>query len=128
MKQIKNVLGFTIANIIIFYIAFINFGNYVVFGTANMNYLSAIVLTALIVALVSASVDPIARHHKIDLSAGKWMFLYFIVNAATIYILARTPLSLITAVGIYAFWVALILGFVVNLAHYAVWKLLTRKK
>lgn len=128
MQQIKNILGFTIANVIIFYIASTAFGQYVVFGTATTNYLSAIILTALIVALVSASVDPIFNHYKIKVQPSKWMLIYFVVNAATIYILARTPISLVTAIGISAFWVALILGFVVNLVHYGVWKILSGGK
>ena len=127
MEQIKNIVGFIIVDIIIFYFASQFFGDYLVFGNALTNSISAIVLTAGIVALVAASVDPIAQHYKIKFPASRWMLVYFIVNSATIYLLARTPLSLITAVGISAFWVGLILGFVVNIGQYAVWKLLTKK-
>ena len=124
----KNILGITIANAVVFYLAAMMFGAYVTFGNATTNYYSAIVLNAFIVTLAVSTVEPIMRRFKISFSPTQLMLLYFAVNSSAIYIIARTAISTITGIGISAFWVALVLGFVVNFIQYGVWKLLTKKK
>lgn len=128
MEQIKNIVTFTIANIILFFGSARFFGDYLAFGNTATNEITAIVLTSLIVALVSASIEPVTQYYKIKFPGSQWMLVYFVVNSATIYVLARTPLSYITAIGISAFWVALILGFIINLVHSAILKLTTPKR
>lgn len=128
MEQIKNIIGFSLGNVIVFYFSSRFFGAYLVFGNVLTNPLTATILTAIVVALIAASVGPTLKHYKVELSPGRLMIVYYVVNSAALYILARTPISHITAIGISVFWVALVLGFVVNFVQYGIWILLSKIK
>lgn len=122
----KNLLWFSLTNAIVFYLAFMFFGYYVVFGNALASIVQAVVVSSILVGLAVSLVGQWGQDKKF--SDNVWMLIYWGVNTATIYILARTPISKLVGIGIRAFWVAIILGFVVNFAQYGVWKTLGDKK
>lgn len=116
MKFTNKFLTFSLVTAVIFYLANLLFGKYLVFGNANAAYWQALIVSSLIVGLVSSVVSGYSSKHK--LSPGVWLFLYWALVTATIYGIARSNLSGRVGIGIAAFWVALILGAVVHLAHH----------
>ncbi len=126
MNFLQRFVWFTLSTVATFYIATLIFPKNLVFGNAIFPQLQAIVNTSVIVGLAAALVGEFGRTRKYPMKT--WFIIYWIVNAGVIYILARTPISLISAIGISAFWVSIILGGVVNYAQYGTFRALTVKK
>lgn len=124
MNLTQRLIGFSIASAIVFYLADLLIPNLVEFGNIVVIPGQAILTAALGVGVIAALVDEIARDFNLEFSENAWMFIYFLVNSGTIYVMARTPVSNSIGIGIVAFWVALGLGFFVNLAQFVVWKAL----
>ena len=112
----KKLLTFSLVTAVIFYIANLLFGNYLVFGNALATYWQALIVSSLLVGFISAIVSEFSNKHKLD--PGVWLFLYWTLVTLTIYAIARSQLSGRVGIGIEAFWVALILGTVVHFAHH----------
>ncbi len=126
MNFLQRFVWFTISTAIIFYIATLAFPKNLVFGNAIFPQLQAIVNTSVIVGLAAALVGEFGRNFKYSMNT--WFVIYWITNTGVIYLLARTQVSLISAIGISAFWISIILGGVTNLAQYGIFRALTVKK
>lgn len=116
MKFTNRLFTFSLVTAVIFYLANLLFGNYLVFGNADANYWQALIVSSLVVGVVSAGVSEYSNKHK--LSPTMWLVLYWAIVTLTIYGMARTQLAERIGIGIAAFWVALILGVVVHLSHH----------
>ncbi len=124
MSWIKGLISFTIANVIIFFVAnWLNTG-YVVFGNVFASPMQAILTAAFGLALVTTLVDPIGKYLKVEAEDNIWFLIYLLVNVLTIYLFARTDLSETVGMGIGAFWVAIVLGVAVNAGQYFSWRLI----
>lgn len=122
MSFTKKFLWFSGANLLVFYLAYKLFGNYSVFGNAVLNSVQAVIATAILVGFVVALAEPTAKNYKLKFSTNVWMVIYFAVNTLTIYLLARTPISVFVGFGIVGFWVALVLGLAATFVQYSLWK------
>ncbi len=120
MKFWKNVLWFSLANAIVFYLAFMFFGKEVVFGNAYAGTVQGVIVSAVLVGLMVSLVGLWGQTK--NYSTNVWMLIYWAVNTVAILVLARTPVSLFTGMGIKHSWIAVVLGFVINCAQYGVWK------
>ncbi len=123
----KNLLWFSLANAIVFYLASMFFSYYVIFGTAHANPLQAVIVSAILVALVISLVGKWGVDKKF--SEGVWMLIYWLANTATLYALVRTPIAEYIGMGFRkASVTAFVLGFVINCVQYGVWKATSGKK
>jgi uncharacterized membrane protein YvlD (DUF360 family) len=128
-KDIKRrVLGFVLFWVVssfTFLTANVLFPNYLALGNVPLNPSTAAIVSGLILALIASSVEPafafLHIHVKHDLS---WALVFFVVNTEVIWALAR--FADLSGIGIPAFWVALVLGFVVNLLQWGVWVLVQK--
>ncbi len=130
MDFTKTLIVFSLTNFVIFYLGSLLPGNYLVFGNIYSGPLGAAIKTAILAALSVSVVTHLIKLYKVKLSGAAMMVLFLVVNIGTLYFLARTSISEIVGVGIAGFWVAVVAGFVVNLAQYATWMafLDTKKK
>jgi hypothetical protein len=126
MKFAYRLLWFSIANAVVFYLAFLLGGNYVVFGNVVAAPVQAIIMASIIVAFVVALLGELAKSLKYPETT--WMAIYWAINTLTIWFLARTEVSEIVGIGLPGFWVAVVLGFVVNLVQYGLLNVVTHKK
>src|SRR3989338_336003 len=130
MKYWKNAFWFSLANAIVFYLAIMFFGNDVVFGNAYASTVQGVVTSAVLVGLAVSLVGLWGQTK--DFSTNVWMLIYWAVNVVVILLIARSPISKFTAMGIKHSWIAIVLGFVINSAQYGVWKAMdsgaTKKK
>ena len=126
MKFWKNVLWFSLANAIIFYLAYMFFGKDVVFGNAYSGTVQSVIVSAVLVGLAVSAVGLWGQTKKY--SENIWMLVYWAVNILVILLIARSPISKFTGMGIKQSWIALVLGFVINCAQYGVWKAMAGKK
>ncbi|MBI2051432.1 hypothetical protein HYT33_01590 [Candidatus Roizmanbacteria bacterium] len=126
MSFVQRVLWFSLVTAIVFYLALLLFGKNVVFGNALASTVQAVIVSSLLVGLVVSLVGEWGKKKKY--STNVWMLIYWFANSLTIYVLARTPISKVVGIGLKpAIWLALAVGFVVNMAQYGVWKAMSRK-
>ena len=127
MTFTKKLIGFTVVNTLVFYVGHLAAPDVVVFGNIIIPFWQAIVTAAFGVTLAHILFEPIAEEVKFVFHKHNWLTVFFLVNTATIYILARSPLSKSVGFGIVGFWVAFVLGIVVTAAQYAFWKWTMKK-
>lgn len=119
---------FFIANFIVFYLASLWGRPFIVFGNALSSPIQAAVTLTLVVTIVSSLVEPVAKRFKFAPSMSGWFFIYWLVNTLAIYGSVRIPaVSKIVGVGIVRFWVAIVIGLVINLAQFLAWKSVSKK-
>ena len=114
-------LSIALANAIVLYVASMVVPASVVLGNnAVSNWLAAI-LTALILTAALYGIKPVLKavnlQVKGDLSIN---ITYFVTNMAGLWVLGR--LANYTGFGVSSFVVVIVLGFVLNLVQYFVWK------
>lgn len=125
MNLIQRFFLFTLVTGVVFSTAALLFAEHLVFGNILASPVQALLASSLIVGFVSAFVDEIVI--KIKEPRNIQLFVHWVANTIAIYFLARTELSDYFAIGIKSYWVALILGVLVNLAQYAVLKTASKK-
>jgi len=120
MYYTKKLLGYFLANIVVFYGAQMLVGDMVIFGRAEISPSQALLTTSFGIALASLLVDLLLKDFNFKIQPDKYLTLELSVNIAAIYILARTPLQNSVGIGITAFWVAILVGFGLSIAQYIV--------
>ncbi len=112
-----------VATFAVFFLAHQLFPGNLVFGNIAIPYFQALLTASFGVALAASLVKPILHDDfGITLTDQKWSSIYLVVNMGFIYLMARTPLSNSVGIGVSGFWVSLILGVVVTLVQYVVFK------
>ena len=108
-------------NAVIIYLAGILFPHNVAIGNTSVESWASILVTALLVTVVLMLVEPSLKALKIKVSNSAHIgIIYGIVNILALWILARGANW--TGFGITSLWVAVILGLVLNLAQFVIWK------
>lgn len=124
--NLTSFLSFWITNSLFFYLAFLVWPQSVVLGNEVRSPIVAAMLNGFLLTLIVVVVPYILKLINIKVKQeGERALVYFVFNAIGIWILAR--LAKVTGFGITAFWVALILGAVVNLLQWGVWKTMGKK-
>ena len=125
-KQKKNsklwVLIFILNGGLIYLVAVL-FPDLIVLGNASLsNWLGAIV-TSLLLTAVLTQIEPIIKALKIKIANDLyWGFLFGVVNIMGLWLIAR--IAEWTGFGIASVYVAVVLGFVLNLVQYGAYLLL----
>lgn len=119
--------GFWAVNILFLWLASLVWPSHVVFGNANITPVLGIIWTAFLLNAAIYAVTPVLNQFKIKLEKEFQMgLIYLVVNIVALWVLARW-IQLITGFGIGAFWVAIILGVIVNFIQWGFWKFAVRK-
>ena len=125
--QILLLFKMLIANGFIIYLAAYFYPGSVVLGNASLSSMAALTVTAILLTLIISQVEPLLKLAKVRLKGDFAMaIVYGLVNIIGLWIIART--AIYTGFGISTVSVAVILGVVLNLAQYFVWKLVMGKK
>ena len=120
-------LKMLIANGLIIYLAAYFYPGAVVLGNASLTSMAALVVTAILLTLIISQVEPLLKLTKVKLKGDLSMaVVYGLVNVVGLWIIARA--AIYTGFGISTVSVAVILGIVLNLVQYLVWKLVMGKK
>jgi hypothetical protein len=117
MSFLGRVIDFSLVTAVVFYIAYLFLGRLIVFGNVAANPAEAIIMSSLIVGFISAIIVELSKKGVRRFSSNTWMLIYWAAITLTIYLLARTEVSARVGIGISAFWVAIIVGFIVHIGH-----------
>ncbi|MFH1826894.1 MAG: hypothetical protein ABH812_00465 [bacterium] len=112
-------IDLSLVTAVVFYIVYLFFGRFIVFGNVVANPAEAIIMSSLIVGFVSSIIVELSKKGVRKYSPNAWMLIYWAAITLTIYFMARTPVAEKIGVGIAAFWVAIIVGFFVHFGHYS---------
>lgn len=125
--QILLLFKMLIANGLIIYLAAYFYPGTVVLGNASLSSMAALIVTAILLTLIISQVEPLLKLTKVKLKGDfSLAVVYGLVNIIGLWIIARA--AIYTGFGISTVSVAVILGVVLNLARYLVWKLVMGKK
>lgn len=125
--QILLLLKMLIANGLIIYLAAYFYPGTVVLGNASLSSMAALIVTAILLTLIISQVEPLLKLTKVKLKGDFSLAVFYgLVNIIGLWIIARA--AIYTGFGISTVSVAVVLGVVLNLAQYLVWKLIMGKK
>ena len=113
-------------NAIVIYLAPSLLTDGVVLGTNTIPPVVAALIAGIVLTLVVSLVDPLLKQAKLKVT-NEWVWgaIYGVVNIVTVWAIARG--AVYTGVGITSFFVAIVLGFVLLLLQWGVWKLMLGK-
>lgn len=130
MKKNTNyilLLSIGIANSIVLYLAAMFFPAFVVLGNSSLSAVTATVITGFLLSGVMALPEPVMKtvgwKTKNELLLA---LVYLIFNVVGLWVLAR--LANYIGFGVTSFVVVIVLGFILNMLQYGVWKVVTGKK
>jgi hypothetical protein len=124
--QLIHFIGFWLVNGILVYIAGLTAPAGVVLGNQTVSPAASSAFFGYILSTIIILVQPAMDLGKLKLSEPKHLaFLYLVVNTAAVWVLTR--LALIVGVGISAFWWAGVLGLILMLGQWLVWRALTKR-
>ena len=131
MKKDKMDISFwlimAVANAIVIYLASLLFPMLVVLGNDKVPNILALLFTALLLTLILSLVAPVLKILKLkvtgDLSINT---TYGIANIAGLWILGR--LASFIGLGISSFVVAIVLGVILSIVQFVLWRTLAGKK
>lgn len=103
-------------NMLILYLAHLLFPQFVVLGTMTMNIVWALLHSMGVLTLLNTFAIPFVReleHNRGHMfTPREWMLLYFAINTAGIWLIARVSEQF--GLGISAWYVAVVLGLVLD--------------
>lgn len=108
----------SVATAIVLYVANLFFGKSFEFGNAVLGPVQALLYSSVLVSLVSSLVSQVEKEMKV--SKEMRFVIYWVVNTLTLWVLARTYLSGPVGIGVSAFWISVVVGFVLGLVQYGV--------
>lgn len=109
------------ANAIILYVAGLLYPQAVVLGNAIVESWTALLVNALLVTVALMMVVPVLNKFQLKLGNTFYMGLIFgIVNVAALWLLSRGANW--TGLGLSSVWIAIILGIVLNIVQFIIWK------
>lgn len=126
MKNMPTYLGFWLVNTLVFYLAYLTVSGMVVLGNANLSPLASALISGLILTATIVATKPTTQLIGIKVKKeAEWLVIFWGVNSLSIWVIARA--ANYTGLGIAGFWWAMILGFVLALTPWGVWKLSNTK-
>jgi hypothetical protein len=117
--------SFFLVTVLLFYIATLLFPSYLVFGTDSISAFAGMLQSAALLSVIVVGVIPVIEMVAASLgrkvSDSNWMVFYLLINTVGIWVLGR--FAEVIGMGISSWVVALVLGFVLNLAQGLTYKL-----
>lgn len=125
-KDVLKFISYWLINGIVLYLASLIVQGHVVFGNAIVSLPLALIFTSLLLTVIITLVVPVFDILKIKVEKESvWRLIYLGVNIGAIWVLAR--ISPATGFGISRFWVAIILGIILNILQWISWKYIAKK-
>lgn len=119
-------LSYWVTNSLFLYLAFLVFPNIIVLGNNVRSPTVAALASGLLLTIIIGLVPYVAKKANLKIKKESQLgMVYFVVNVLGIWLIARG--ATVIGFGITAFWVAIILGFIVNLLQWGVWKATAKK-
>lgn len=120
-------IGIALVNAIVLYAGYMLFPDFIVLGNSSLSPFLATLLTAMLLSSIMTQPEPILKALKLKFKNEIQLGLvYLVANIIGLWVLAR--LASFIGFGVSSFVVVVILGFVLNLIQYLVWKMLDGKK
>lgn len=119
-------ISFWVSNSLFFYLAFLVWPGSVVLGNDIRSPVAAAMLNGFLLTIVIAALPLILKTVNFKVKTGtEQTIIYLVFNTVAIWVLAH--LATFTGFGITAFWVAIVLGFGINLLQWAIDKAINNK-
>lgn len=119
-------LSIGVVNAIALYLANMFFPTYIVLGNSTLSPLLATVITGFLLSAFMGLPEPVMKvvglKSKNEITLA---FVYLVFNVVGLWVLGR--LANYIGFGVSSFVVVIVLGFVLNLVQYAVWKVVSKK-
>lgn len=120
MNYTKKLIAYLLVNTLVLYVVNMFFPEMFVFGRGQISYYQALLTTSFGLTLAVMVFDLIIYDYKIKLDFEKYVVLEGLINIGALYLFARTPLQNSIAVGISAFWIAIVVGLLLSILQYGV--------
>lgn len=116
-----------VVNAIAIYLTPNFFPGSVVLGTSTIPPVVAVIISGVLLTLVVSLVDPLMKQAKLKVTNELlWGAIYGIVNIIAVWVIARG--AVYTGMGITSFFVAVMLGIILMLLQWGVWKMMLGKR
>lgn len=120
-------IGIALVNAIVLYVGSMLFPTDIVVGNSTWSPLFAALVTGVILSGVMALPEPILKSLKLKIKNEMyWALLYLVFNILGLWVLAR--LANYSGFGVSSYIVVIVLGLIMNMLQYGVWKMLDGKK
>ncbi len=120
MNYTKKLIAYLLVNTLVLYLVNMFFPEMFVFGRGQISYFQALLTTSFGLTLAVMVFDLLVYDYKIKLDFEKYVVLEGLINIGALYLFARTPLQNSIAVGISAFWMAIVVGLLLSILQYGV--------
>lgn len=120
MNYTKKLVAYLLVNTLVLYLVNMFFPEMFVFGRGQISYFQALLTTSFGLTLAVMVFDLVVYDYKIKLDFEKYVVLEGLINIGALYLFARTPLQNSIAVGISAFWIAIVVGLLLSILQYGV--------
>lgn len=119
MIWIISFLVLWVVNAVVIHLANMWFPAFIELGTENHSYLSAVLVSSGVLAVIGVFAIPFVHFYEAKrgklVTPTEWTLIYFLVNTAAIWIIARV--ALLTGLGISSWMVAVALGLVLDVVQ-----------
>lgn len=117
--------SFFLVTVIAFYAAAYLFPSYLVFGTDTISPFAGMLQSSALLSLIVVAAIPVIEMAAAavgrKVTDSNWMVLYLLINTAGIWVISR--FAEVVGMGISSWVVALVLGFVLNVAQGITYKM-----
>lgn len=122
MNDARHFLLFWLVNSFVLYFAPLVLVGLVVSGNSRLTPFMASVISGFLLTVLEAIAEPAFTSLKIKLKdEWQWSLAYLFINVVAVWLIARY--ADLTGVGVASGWVAILLGLVLNLGQWVVWKM-----
>ncbi len=129
MKKENYILFISIAvvNAVVLYVGSMFFPSDIVLGNSNLSPILAAFVTGLLLSAIIGLPEPIMKASNVKIKNEMHLALvYLVFNILGLWVLAR--LANYVGFGVTSYIVVIVLGLILNMLQYGVWKMLDGKK
>lgn len=126
-KQLIFWLKVAVFNALVIYVSWMFYPQHVVLGNANMSMWASLVVVSLLLTLILSQVPKLLQVLKVKMKNEMMMGVYYgIGNIFGLWLIGRG--AVYTGLGISSAIVAVVLGLILNLGQFLIWKFLFAEK
>lgn len=125
-KNLINFVSLWVANAIVILVANLISKDNVVLGTKTMPYVAALLVTTFLLTAIIFLIKPALDWLKLKIEGDiNWILIYLVTAIVAVWVLAR--LAMLTGFGISSYYIAIILGIIINIVQWVAGKILKPK-
>jgi len=118
MNYTGKMIAYFVANTLVLYVINMLAPDQFVFGRGQIPYIQALLTTSFGLTIAVMMFDLLVFDFKVKMSSEQYIVMEALVDIGALYLFARTPLQNSIAVGIGAFWMALVAGLAISMVQY----------